>query len=103
MLYEEGFIILTFFNHFWLFIFQENWRTIITYAAGLYMLLIFGGQQYMSTRPKMEIRGALILWNATLAIFSIMGALRTWPEFLHVLSEHGVYHSLCIPRYETLV
>ena len=53
----------------------------------------------MSTRPKMEIRGVLTLWNTTLALFSIMGALRTWPEFLHVLSEHGIYHSLCIPRY----
>merc|ERR1719219_1139468 len=35
----------------------------------------------MSSRPRMEIRGALILWNATLGVFSIMGALRTWPEF----------------------
>ena len=34
-----------------------------------------------------------------LALFSIMGALRTWPEFLHVLSEHGIYHSLCIPSF----
>jgi len=79
--------------------FLENWRTIITYAAGLYMLLIFGGQQYMSTRPRMEIRGPLILWNALLGIFSIMGALRTWPEILHVLGEHGIYHSLCIPSF----
>jgi len=79
--------------------FLENWQTIIAYAAGLYMLLIFGGQQYMSTRPKMEIRGVLTLWNTTLALFSIMGALRTWPEFLHVLSEHGIYHSLCIPSF----
>merc|ERR1719244_765224 len=45
------------------------------------------------------MRGALILWNATLGVFSIMGALRTWPEFLHVLSEHGIHHSLCIPSF----
>merc|ERR1719348_2801856 len=53
----------------------------------------------MSTRPRFEMRGALILWNATLGVFSIMGALRTWPEFLHVLSEHGIHHSLCIPSF----
>merc|ERR1719348_1327147 len=53
----------------------------------------------MSSRPRMEMRGALILWNATLGVFSIMGALRTWPEFLHVLSEHGIHHSLCIPSF----
>merc|ERR1711893_430864 len=45
------------------------------------------------------MRGALVLWNITLALFSIMGALRTWPEFLHVLSEHVIYHSLCIPSF----
>jgi len=79
--------------------FLDNWQTITTYAAGLYIFLIFGGQHYMSSRPRMEIRGALILWNAFLAVFSIMGALRTWTEFLHVLSEHGIHHSLCVSRY----
>lgn len=79
--------------------FLDNWQTITTYAAGLYILLIFGGQHYMSSRPRMEIRGALILWNAFLAVFSIMGALRTWTEFLHVLSEHGIHHSLCVSSF----
>ena len=58
------------------YIFQDNWRTIITYASGLYMLLIFGGQQYMSGRPRMEMRGALCLWNITLGIY-----LPDLPEF----------------------
>merc|ERR1711971_1020793 len=44
----------------------------------------------MSSRPRMEIRGALILWNAFLAVFSIMGALRTWTEFLQVLLKRTV-------------
>ena len=58
------------------YILQDNWRTIITYASGLYMLLIFGGQQYMSGRPRMEMRGALCLWNITLGIY-----LPDLPEF----------------------
>ena len=53
------------------YILQDNWRTIITYASGLYMLLIFGGQQYMSGRPRMEMRGALCLWNITLGIIYV--------------------------------
>ena len=30
---------------------------------------------------------------------SIMGALRTWPEFLYTLFNHGFYHSVCIPSF----
>ena len=53
------------------YIFQDNWRTIITYASCLYMLFIFGGQQYMSGRPRMEMRGALCLWNITLGRYAL--------------------------------
>ena len=34
-----------------------------------------------------------------LAMFSIMGAARTLPEFMHTLYTHGFYHSLCIPSF----
>ena len=30
---------------------------------------------------------------------SIMGALRTWPEFLYTIFNHGFYHSVCIPSF----
>ena len=29
---------------------EENWRSVCAWASGLYMLLIFGGQNYMSNR-----------------------------------------------------
>ena len=77
---------------------QNNWRTVCFYASGLYILCIFGGQHIMSSRPKFQMRGALSVWNTFLALFSIMGACRTVPEFLYSLSQHGVYHSVCIPR-----
>ena len=72
------------------YILQDNWRTIITYASGLYMLLIFGGQQYMSGRPRMEMRGALCLWNITLGIyvpeitqlFQLTTQLPTYPNLI---------------------
>ncbi|KRT82357.1 hypothetical protein AMK59_4892 [Oryctes borbonicus] len=28
-----------------------------------------------------------------------MGACRTVPEFLHILTHHGLYHSVCIPSF----
>ncbi len=32
---------------------QENWRAVCAYAAAIYMVLIFGGQQYMAARPRL--------------------------------------------------
>nr|WDS84447.1 elongation of very long chain fatty acids protein 6 [Apocyclops royi] len=76
-----------------------NWRAVCSYAAGLYLLLIFAGQQIMASRPRFEMRGPLVFWNTFLALFSIMGACRTIPEFVYVLSTHGIYHSVCIPSF----
>ncbi|XP_023013402.1 elongation of very long chain fatty acids protein baldspot [Leptinotarsa decemlineata] len=77
---------------------QDNW-TLGFYYVGIYMILIFGGQYIMQSRQKFELRGVLVLWNTLLACFSIMGASRTVPEFLHTLSHHGLYHSVCIPSF----
>lgn len=48
---------------------------------------------------RFELRGLLAIWNTGLAMFSIMGAFRTAPELLHVLTHHGLFHSVCVPRY----
>ena len=29
---------------------EENWRSVCAWASGIYMLLIFGGQSYMTNR-----------------------------------------------------
>ena len=81
------------------YILQDNWRTIITYASGLYMLLIFGGQQYMSGRPRMEMRGALCLWNITLGIY-----VPDLPEFTH-LTMYPTYPNLIrnFPSFYSLI
>ncbi|EEB20089.1 conserved hypothetical protein [Pediculus humanus corporis] len=71
---------------------RENW-TYGFYYVGVYMILIFGGQHYMQSRPKYNLRGVLSLWNTLLAGFSIMGACRTAPELLHTLKNYGLYHS----------
>lgn len=78
---------------------EENWRSVCAWASGIYMLLIFGGQTYMAHRPAFDLRGPLTGWSMFLAMFSIMGATRTLPEFMHTLYTHGFYHSLCIPSF----
>ncbi|XP_064458316.1 very long chain fatty acid elongase 6-like isoform X1 [Ornithodoros turicata] len=77
---------------------NQNWHTSV-YWVGLYMLLIFGGQAYMAGRPAFTLRRPLQVWNALLAVFSIVGACRTLPELMHVLREFGFFHSVCNNSY----
>lgn len=78
---------------------EQHWMAVCGWASGIYLLLIFGGQSWMSNRQPFQLRGALTCWNVSLAIFSIMGAARTLPEFIHTFSTQGFYHSLCIPSF----
>jgi elongation of very long chain fatty acids protein 6 len=73
---------------------SENWYMSIVYAF-LYVILIFGGQKFMQTREKFDLRKPLIAWNFILAAFSAIGTIRVWPEFIHSLTNIGVEHSVC--------
>ncbi|XP_037070592.1 elongation of very long chain fatty acids protein 6-like [Pollicipes pollicipes] len=74
---------------------EDNWHMSF-YYIGIYMVLVFGGQHYMQSRPRFELRNTLALWNFFLAVFSIIGTMRTVPELLFVLKKFGFHHSCCI-------
>lgn len=76
----------------------QHWHQAF-YYIGLYMLVIFGGQAYMQSRPRFELRRILAAWNVFLAAFSIFGLCRTLPELAHVLTEFGFTHSVCNPSF----
>jgi len=78
---------------------EEYWVPVCFYASVLYLIVIFGGQYWMAGRPRFEMRRILFAWNSLLAAFSIVGACRTVPEFLHVLTTKGTYHSMCISSF----
>jgi len=78
---------------------EVNWRAIVAWCSGAYMLMVFGGQAFMANRPPFKLRSALTVWNVFLAVFSIIGAARTLPEFLHTISKHGLYSSFCSPSF----
>ncbi|KAG9510850.1 Elongation of very long chain fatty acids protein 6, partial [Fragariocoptes setiger] len=77
---------------------ERYWHTSF-YAVAIYMVVIFGGQAYMSNRPAFKLRRILTIWNTSLALFSILGTFRTLPELLHVLFNHGFYHSVCTSSF----
>ncbi|XP_068182730.1 very long chain fatty acid elongase 6-like [Antennarius striatus] len=73
---------------------QANWSAAFMFSA-LYAALVFGGQRYMKLRPKMHLRRPLVLWSLSLALFSIIGAVRTGRYMFHILSIGGFRRSIC--------
>uniref|UniRef100_K7GG00 Elongation of very long chain fatty acids protein n=1 Tax=Pelodiscus sinensis TaxID=13735 RepID=K7GG00_PELSI len=63
--------------------------------AVAYVLLIFGGQRVMKQRRGYYLRTPLVLWSLSLALFSIVGTLRTWGYMGFVLSTSGFKRSVC--------
>lgn len=53
----------------------------------------------MERRARFEIRVALAVWSSILAIFSILGAVRTMPELVYVINKYGWEFSVCNPSY----
>ncbi|XP_046349903.1 very long chain fatty acid elongase 6-like [Haliotis cracherodii] len=76
----------------------DRWTDSFTYST-IYVLIIFVGQWYMSQRQRFDLRPFLAMWSGILAIFSIAGAVRTLPELLSAVKNHGLQHSVCVPTY----
>ncbi|KAG8435105.1 hypothetical protein GDO86_013163 [Hymenochirus boettgeri] len=73
---------------------QENWSKSFFFSL-LYAALIFGGQRMMKERKRFELRRPLVLWSFTLAVFSIIGAIRTGWYMVHILFTSGFKQSVC--------
>lgn len=51
----------------------------------------------MRPLKPLKLSRPLIIWNIILAIFSIVGTLRSGEEFLNVLqTKNPIYNSICI-------
>lgn len=77
---------------------QANWTYSFLFAA-IYLTLVFVGRRFMKNRPRYELRTPLIVWNITLAAFSILGTVRVWPEFFDALVSHDIVYSVCNARF----
>ena len=84
-------------DYFWKWM-LKNWSLSFWYSA-IYIVVVFGGKWYMEDRPRYELRYPLAMWSGILAVFSIFGMIRTFPELWHVLTQHGFEATLCNPSY----
>ncbi|KAM3862874.1 very long chain fatty acid elongase 6-like [Diretmus argenteus] len=73
---------------------RANWTRSFVFC-GLYVFLVFTGQQLMKERPKLNLRRPLVLWSLSLAAFSIVGAIRTGWFMVHMLTTSGFRQSIC--------
>uniref|UniRef100_A0A3P8TAK5 Elongation of very long chain fatty acids protein n=1 Tax=Amphiprion percula TaxID=161767 RepID=A0A3P8TAK5_AMPPE len=73
---------------------QLHWSKSFLFCA-LYAALVFAGRHYMKPRPRMNLRLPLVVWSLSLAVFSIVGSVRTGSYMFHILSSSGFRRSIC--------
>jgi hypothetical protein len=79
---------------------QRFWRSmwhVPLVIAALYLGGIYFGQRAMAHRKPFDLRGALAYWNLFLALFSLIGALRTVPYALYFLWQTSFHFVTCQP------
>uniref|UniRef100_A0A8C9FCM2 Elongation of very long chain fatty acids protein n=1 Tax=Pavo cristatus TaxID=9049 RepID=A0A8C9FCM2_PAVCR len=73
---------------------RENWCMSFLFAVA-YVILIFGVQYLMRERRGYNLRMPLALWSLGLALFSAIGAHRTWKHLFSILTTVGFKQSVC--------
>jgi elongation of very long chain fatty acids protein 6 len=73
-------------------------RITTIWLSAAYVATVFGAQHWMKSKKEFSLRGGLVIWNALLAIFSLIGTFRSLPELTHVVTQKGFGYSVCIPR-----
>jgi len=64
----------------------------------IYIITAFLVDRWMKSRPALELKWPLVFWNLAVGCFSIVGFLRTFPDFVQVLFQNGgFYKSICLP------
>lgn len=55
----------------------------------------------MKNREKYRLNRALIAWNLVLSLFSLFGAVRSWPHFIYTLKTGGIEYSVCVRDFDS--
>ncbi|XP_023237222.1 elongation of very long chain fatty acids protein 6-like isoform X2 [Centruroides sculpturatus] len=82
----------------WLKLLRNNLHLPV-YCSVLYIFLIFSFQQMMKNRTAFSLRVPLIVWNLTMALNSIIGSIRMFPGFVHIIRDFGLTFSVCDSKY----
>lgn len=73
---------------------KENWQQSIYWSA-IYVSIIFTLQRIMKNRKPLDLKIPLVMWNSSLALFSIISSIRMVPILIKVIYEMGFTFSVC--------
>jgi len=84
-----------YWNKDYFLIWMDRYWTSCIWIGIIYIVLIFLGQYLMKNKTPYNLRGCLFFWNAFLAIFSILGTIRMFPELYFSLMNYGFEYTIC--------
>lgn len=64
-------------------------------CSGMYLLLVFGGKNWMKDRPAFKLRTLLVLWNTALSIFSVVALLILGVPLVQSWVNDGFVNAVC--------
>lgn len=64
-----------------------------------YLILVYFGRKYMNNRQPFNLRMPLAIWSGLLSMFSLVGTIIVWPEFIRVLRDNGFVATYCSSSY----
>lgn len=73
----------------------RRWWWVSYVAASLYLVFLWAGDAWMKGREPYNLKGSLAAWNLFLAVFSLIGALRTAPHLFMLLNSYGFNYTVC--------
>lgn len=82
--------------------FLDDYWYLSIWAAIAYVFLIFGGKKVMERYDKFGLTKSLALWNAMLAVFSIIGAIRMIPNLYYAVTVQSFHDSVCSDEWTRL-
>lgn len=67
------------------------------FVVSIYLVIVFRVPEFMETHNiKLDLRRFTVVWNILLAVFSIVGMMRTVPHLYWYLREKGFESTVCI-------
>ena len=75
---------------------ERDYGRISIYLCTVYLALVYFGRRWMGDKRPFSLRRPLIMWNAGLAVFSIIVFLTLFPTLATNLLREGFVQSVCV-------
>lgn len=75
------------------------WPILPVCSGAAYLLMVFASREWMKNKAPIKPKVPLIMWNTSLAVFSIIALVQFAPSaLLNELQKGGFIHSVCLVK-----